>query len=78
MDFIEDSPHGVIYFTFGSTVKLSSLSEHIENAFKEAFRQIPQRVLWKYENEMEDKPKNVMIRNWFPQREILCKEQKTS
>ncbi|KAE9535554.1 hypothetical protein AGLY_007455 [Aphis glycines] len=71
LDFIEDSMHGVIFFTFGSTVKVSSLPEHIEKAFKEALADVPQRVLWKYEGEMKDKPKNVMTKKWFPQREIL-------
>ncbi|CAI6347452.1 unnamed protein product [Macrosiphum euphorbiae] len=71
LDFIEDSPQGVIFFTFGSTIKVSSLPGHIEQSFKEAFADIPQRVLWKYEGEMKDKPKNVMTRKWFPQREIL-------
>jgi len=72
LDFIEDSPHGVIFFTFGSTVKVSSLPENIEKAFKEALADVPQRVLWKYEGEMKDKPNNVMTKKWFPQREILC------
>ncbi|KAL4112573.1 hypothetical protein QTP88_016328 [Uroleucon formosanum] len=71
LDFIEDSPQGVIFFTFGSTIKVSSLPKHIEQSFKEALANIPQRVLWKYEGEMKDKPKNVMTRKWFPQREIL-------
>ncbi|CAI6351195.1 unnamed protein product [Macrosiphum euphorbiae] len=71
LDFIEDSPQGVIFFTFGSTIKVSSLPGHIEKSFKEAFADIPQRVLWKYEGEMKDKPKNVMTRKWFPQRDIL-------
>ncbi|XP_028044496.1 uncharacterized protein LOC113557729 [Rhopalosiphum maidis] len=71
LDFIEDSPHGVIFFTFGSTIKVSSLPEHIEKAFKDALADVPQRVLWKYEGEMKDKPKNVMTKKWFPQREIL-------
>jgi glucuronosyltransferase len=73
LDFIEDSPQGVIFFTFGSTVKVSSLPEHIEKAFKDALADVPQRVLWKYEGEMKDKPKNVMTKKWFPQREILCR-----
>lgn len=73
MDFIENSPHGVIYFTFGSVVSMSTLPEHIHNAFIEALAQVPQRVLWKYEGEMKDKPKNVMTSKWFPQRDILCK-----
>ncbi|CAH1722248.1 unnamed protein product [Aphis gossypii] len=71
LDFIEDSPQGVILFTFGSTINVSSLPEHIEKAFKEALADVPQRVLWKYEGEMKDKPKNVMTKKWFPQREIL-------
>lgn len=73
MKFIEESPNGVIYFTFGSVVKMSTLPDYIQKAFKEALAQIPQRVLWKYESEMEDIPKNVMIKKWFPQRDILCK-----
>jgi len=73
LEFIEDSPHGVIYITFGSVVTMSTLPKHIRNAFKEALAQVPQRVLWKYEDEMEDKPKNVMIKKWFPQRDILSK-----
>ncbi|XP_022178189.1 UDP-glucuronosyltransferase 2C1-like [Myzus persicae] len=71
LDFIEDSPHGVIYFTFGSIIQLSSLPEHIIKSFKEAFANVPQKVLWKYEGEMKDVPKNVMIKKWFPQRDIL-------
>ncbi|XP_022162085.1 UDP-glucuronosyltransferase 2B9-like isoform X9 [Myzus persicae] len=71
LDFIEDSPQGVIFFTFGSTIKVSSLPEYIERSFKEALAAVPQRVLWKYEGEMKDKPENVMTRKWFPQREIL-------
>lgn len=52
---------------------MSSLEKNIINAFKDALGQVPQRVLWKYEGEMEDKPKNVMTKEWFPQRDILGK-----
>ncbi|CAH1737609.1 unnamed protein product [Aphis gossypii] len=71
LEFIENSPHGVIYFTFGSIILMSTLPDHIQNAFKEALAQVPQRVLWKYEGEMKDKPINVMTSKWFPQRDIL-------
>uniref|UniRef100_A0A2S2N847 UDP-glucuronosyltransferase n=1 Tax=Schizaphis graminum TaxID=13262 RepID=A0A2S2N847_SCHGA len=50
---------------------MSSLPEHIQDTFKNVFRQIPQRVLWKFEGEMKDKPDNVMTGNWFPQRDVL-------
>lgn len=71
LEFIENSPHGVIYFTFGSVISMSTLPAYIHDAFKEALAQVPQRVLWKYEGEMKDKPKNVMTSKWFPQRDIL-------
>ncbi|CAH1731236.1 unnamed protein product [Aphis gossypii] len=71
LNFIEDSPNGVILFTFGSTIAVNSLPRNIVTAFKEAIAQLPQRVLLKYEGEMEDKPKNVMTKKWLPQRDIL-------
>lgn len=52
---------------------MSTLPERIQNTFKNVFRQLPQRILWKYEGEMKDKPDNVMTGNWFPQRDVLCK-----
>jgi len=48
------------------------MPDYIQKSFKEALAQVPQRVLWKYEGEMEDIPPNVMIKKWFPQRDILC------
>lgn len=71
LEFINESSHGVIYFTFGSVVKMSTMPNYIQKSFKEALAQVPQRVLWKYEGEMEDVPPNVMIKKWFPQRDIL-------
>ncbi|CAI6355963.1 unnamed protein product [Macrosiphum euphorbiae] len=71
LEFIENSPHGVILFTLGSVVNMSTSPDYILNPIKEALAQVPQRVLWKYEGKMVNKPKNVMIRKWLPQREIL-------
>ncbi|XP_050419837.1 UDP-glucosyltransferase 2-like [Adelges cooleyi] len=72
LKFIENSPAGVIYFSFGSTISMSKLPEHIQKSFKRALGQLPQRILWKFENQMEDKPDNVMAKKWFPQRDILA------
>lgn len=73
MEFIEDWPHGVIFFSLGTVIKGSTLATNVERMLKEVLGKIPQRVLWKYEDEMKDKPDNVMIRKWMPQRDILCK-----
>lgn len=73
LEFIEGSPHGVILFTFGTVVALSTLPDHIQNAFKDALAEVPQRVLLKHEGVMTNKPDNVMTRKWLPQRDILSK-----
>ncbi|XP_065216816.1 UDP-glucosyltransferase 2-like [Planococcus citri] len=69
--FVEDAPNGVILFTFGSLVKMSSLSKEIINIFFNAFAQIPQKVIMKYETPLENVPKNVMVFDWLPQRDLL-------
>lgn len=74
LDFIENSPHGIILLSFGSVVTLSSLPENIQKSFKDAIAEVPQRVLMKYDGEMHNKPKNVMISKWLPQRDILSKK----
>jgi len=51
---------------------MSSIPKHIKKAFIKALAQIPQRVLLKYEDEIENKPTNLMIKKWLPQRDILC------
>ncbi|XP_060875377.1 UDP-glucosyltransferase 2-like [Metopolophium dirhodum] len=71
LEFIEQSPHGVIYFSFGSTVKMSTIPESVKKALTKALARVPQRVLLKYEDKMEDKPKNMMTKQWLPQRDIL-------
>ncbi|XP_050529955.1 uncharacterized protein LOC126899278 [Daktulosphaira vitifoliae] len=71
LEFIDNSPDGVIYFTFGSIVFMSSLPNRIQKSFKDALSRVPQRILWKYEGVMDDKPDNVMTKEWFPQQDIL-------
>lgn len=73
LEFIENSPHGIIYFTFGSVSSMSTLPKHIKQTFIESFAQVPQRVLWKYDGEINGLPENIMTRKWFPQRDILRK-----
>lgn len=41
------------------------------NIFRETFAQIPQRVLWKTERQIEDLSENVFVSEWLPQRDIL-------
>lgn len=71
---LNSSPNGVIYFTFGTSIKMDTAPVRLQKAFLEALGKVPQLVLWKYESEiLGDLPKNVVIRKWFPQRDILGK-----
>lgn len=40
-------------------------------AFRDAFVEIPQRVIWKFEKQIENLSDNVMLTKWMPQRDIL-------
>ncbi|XP_043064973.1 UDP-glycosyltransferase UGT5-like isoform X2 [Drosophila ficusphila] len=51
-DFIQGAgEHGVIYFSLGTNVKTESLSEDRKKILIETFESLPQRVLWKFEDD---------------------------
>lgn len=59
-------------------IKGHTFPEEKRQEFLRAFARLPQRVLWKWENEtMPGKPDNVMIQKWMPQLDILCKYHST-
>ncbi|XP_013109135.2 UDP-glycosyltransferase UGT5 [Stomoxys calcitrans] len=71
--FINDSKHGVIYFSMGSNLKSKDMPVEKKNEILKAFKNLKQRVLWKFEDkEMKGKPENVLISDWFPQDDILA------
>lgn len=64
---------GVIYFSLGSNIKSKTLSQERLKVILQAFSSLPQRVLWKFdEDNLPNKSSNVFIRNWFPQQDILA------
>uniref|UniRef100_A0A8C6V068 UDP glucuronosyltransferase 1 family, polypeptide A1 n=1 Tax=Neogobius melanostomus TaxID=47308 RepID=A0A8C6V068_9GOBI len=71
-EFVEGSgDDGFIVFTMGSMV--SDMPLKTATFFFEAFRQIPQRVLWRYEGKVpENAPKNVKLLKWLPQNDLLA------
>ncbi|XP_067299697.1 UDP-glucuronosyltransferase-like isoform X2 [Pseudorasbora parva] len=70
-EFVNGSgEHGFVVFTLGSMV--SQLPEAKAREFFEAFRQIPQRVLWRHTGPVpENAPKNVKLMKWLPQNDLL-------
>ncbi|XP_049938135.1 UDP-glucosyltransferase 2-like isoform X1 [Schistocerca serialis cubense] len=72
-EFLDGAKHGAIYFSLGTNVRSSTLPPHTVQAFLEAFRELPQRIVWKWENgSLPWKPDNVLVGKWFPQQDILA------
>jgi glucuronosyltransferase len=66
--------HGVIYFSMGSMIQADTLPDDKRQAFVQAFSELPQRVLWKWEADtLPGQPKNVKTAKWLPQFDILSK-----
>jgi len=54
-------------------IRTETLPSVKRTAIVEALTLLPHRVLWKWNNAtLFNKPENVLIRKWMPQREILC------
>lgn len=74
-EILDSATDGVVYVSWGSMIRSDTLPEDKRDAFISAFRLLKQKVLWKWENEIvPKKPKNVILRKWLPQRDILCNE----
>lgn len=64
---------GFLYLSMGSSVKAANMPEYLRRMFMYVFRQLPQRVLWKWEGDLDmpDLPSNVKLAKWLPQQDIL-------
>lgn len=71
-NFLDNSKEGVIYFSMGSNLKSKNLSPENIKVLMDVFRKLPVKILWKFEDEnLPNKPENVKISKWLPQRGIL-------
>ncbi|XP_050310088.1 UDP-glucosyltransferase 2-like [Anthonomus grandis grandis] len=73
-NFLDEAEEGVVYFSLGSNVNSNHLPLEKKLAIAEAFSDIKERVLWKFEDTSFAKnlPKNVKVSQWFPQQDILA------
>ncbi|XP_072749985.1 UDP-glucosyltransferase 2 [Anoplolepis gracilipes] len=73
--WLDESKDGVIYFTFGSMVRIETFPKELIEQFYTSFKKIaPVRVLMKVakkEDLLPGLPENVMTQSWFPQISVL-------
>lgn len=71
--FLDNAEHGVIFISWGSMIRADTLPPAKREAIVRAVKRLKQRVIWKWENTtLEQKPDNLYVSKWLPQRDILC------
>ncbi|XP_069697456.1 UDP-glycosyltransferase UGT5-like [Periplaneta americana] len=71
--FLDEATEGAIYFSMGSNLQSSHMSEPMKRNFLHVFSKLKQRVLWKFEEDtLPGQPKNVKLGKWLPQSDILA------
>ncbi|KAL1491899.1 hypothetical protein ABEB36_012421 [Hypothenemus hampei] len=71
--FMDNAKEGVIYFSMGSILKPSNMPKDKKDIILKVLGSRKEKVLWKWdEDQLENKPDNVMISKWFPQHSILA------
>lgn len=73
--FVNSSINGIVLFSMGSFLRSDMLPQSVLKSILLAFEEMPNyNFLWKFEtNTLPTKlPKNVMIKEWLPQNDILA------
>ncbi|XP_050524846.1 UDP-glycosyltransferase UGT5-like [Daktulosphaira vitifoliae] len=69
---MENAKDGVVFFSLGSVIQSSKMSNESVSMFLSVLGKIKQTVLWKWEDDqLPNLPKNIIVRKWFPQNDIL-------
>lgn len=66
-EFIEGSKDGVVYFSLGGNLKPSKMSTQKKNDILNSLSKLKQRVIWKWDEELDVDKNKFMVRKWLPQ-----------
>lgn len=69
---MDNAKDGVIYFSMGSTWQSKDIPNDVTEGLLKVFGELKQTVIWKYEADLQNLPKNVHILKWAPQQSILA------
>ena len=70
---LDSHPEGVIFLSFGSSIRPSQMSPSQVSVFLETFARLNQTVIWKWDGEeMAGLPSNVVLQTWVPQQDLLA------
>merc|ERR1711892_1120547 len=71
--FLDAHPEGVVYVSFGSSIKPSQMPPERKQVFMNTFANLNHFVIWKWdEDNIPNLPPNVILRKWLPQQDLLA------
>ncbi|XP_072933729.1 UDP-glucosyltransferase 2-like [Epargyreus clarus] len=71
--FIDESKNGVVYISFGTLLKETTLPDYKMKAILDAVGELPQRVVWKWNGDVfPGDTKNIYVAKWLPQNDLLA------
>lgn len=70
---MDNAKHGVIYFSMGSNLRSKHFPEVLRRQLLKVFSELKQTVIWKFEEDLPNRPSNVHVIQWAPQQSILGK-----
>ncbi|CAG4980735.1 unnamed protein product [Colias eurytheme] len=70
--YLDFSKNGVIYVSFGSSVRTANLPTDKVRIMTKVFSELPYDILWKWDqDELPGRSKNIKISKWLPQHQLL-------
>ncbi|XP_072765192.1 UDP-glycosyltransferase UGT5 [Anoplolepis gracilipes] len=71
-EFLDNAHDGVLFFSLGSMIKMTTMPQEKLDAILKVLDSIPRKVIWKWEtDELPHKMDNVMTRKWLPQFDVM-------
>ncbi|XP_011865656.1 PREDICTED: UDP-glucuronosyltransferase 2B20-like isoform X1 [Vollenhovia emeryi] len=70
--FLDDAHEGVLYFNFGSMIRMSTMPREKLDAILKTIGSIPRKAILKWETDkLPYKLDNVMVKKWLPQFDVM-------
>ncbi|XP_028129750.1 UDP-glycosyltransferase UGT5-like [Diabrotica virgifera virgifera] len=69
---MDNAKEGIVYFSLGSNVDPAKMNKEQITAIFNALGKLPYKVLLKWCKDVPEKADNIVIRQWFPQQDILA------
>lgn len=71
--FIDESEHGVVYFSLGGNLNPSAMPLDKQQAIIQSLSKLKERIIWKWDDlDAKVDRKKFLIKKWFPQDDILA------